>query len=239
MYVHFMPSFNDPMLTESAEETCLRFGISPPKTEPLPTLIEPSTLPDAPATSGRLVTVDHPRIKTIASYLDAGWSNAQEGAWLRPETNERLYKVADSLPEPWGLCVFDAWRPLGLQAELFDAAYQDPILPEGFVSPANKEAKFCPPHLTGGTVDCSFTLHGIPLGLGTGFDDFTDLAAADALEADASIGRDLRRWLYWSMTEVGFVVLNCEWWHFEYGTRRWGALLGKDPIFGPASISDS
>ena len=77
-----------------------------------------------------------------------------------------------------------------------------------------------------------------PLGLGTGFDDFTDLAAADALEIKESINRDLRRWLYWSMTETGFVVLNCEWWHFEYGTRRWGAIRGKDPLFGPAKISD-
>ena len=53
-----------------------------------------------------------------------------------------------------------------------------------------------------------------------------------------SIDRDLRRWLYWSMTEAGFVVLNCEWWHFEYGTRRWGAIRGNDPLFGPAEIGD-
>ena len=40
------------------------------------------------------------------------------------------------------------------------------------------------------------------------------------------------------MTETGFVVLNCEWWHFEYGTRRWGAIRGNDPLFGPAEIGD-
>ena len=238
MYLHFMPYFNDPTLTESGEQVCQRFGIFPPETEAMPTLVEPSTFPDAPDTLGNLEKVDHPRIKTIASYLNAGWNNAQDGTWLRPEANALLYEVVDSLPEPWGLCVFDAWRPLDLQAELFNAAYKDPNLPEGFVSPADRETRLCPPHLSGGTVDCSFTLHGIPLGLGTGFDDFTDLAAADALEIKESINRDLRRWLYWSMTETGFVVLNCEWWHFEYGTRRWGAIRGKDPLFGPARISD-
>ena len=98
--------------------------------------------PDAPDTLGNLEKVDHPRIKTIASYLNAGWNNAQDGTWLRPEANALLYKVVDSLPEPWGLCVFDAWRPLDLQAELFNAAYKDPNLPEGFVSPADRKPDF-------------------------------------------------------------------------------------------------
>ena len=40
------------------------------------------------------------------------------------------------------------------------------------------------------------------------------------------------------MTETGFVVLNCEWWHYENGTRRWGAIRGNDPLFGPAEIGD-
>ena len=40
--------------------------------------------PDAPDTLGNLEKVDHPRIKTIASYLNAGWNNAQDGTWLRP-----------------------------------------------------------------------------------------------------------------------------------------------------------
>ena len=108
-----------------------KIRIFPPETEAMPTLVEPSTFPDAPDTLGNLEKVDHPRIKTIASYLNAGWNNAQDGTWLRPEANALLYKVVDSLPEPWGLCVFDAWRPLDLQAELFNAAYKDPNLPEG------------------------------------------------------------------------------------------------------------
>ena len=238
MYFQIMPSFNDPSLTKPGDEICKSFGIFPPKTDPLPALVEPPSFPNAPETSGTLVELTHPRILLLTSYLDAGWTNAKRGTWLRSETRDRLYSVVNLLPEPWGLCVFDAWRPLDLQAELFDAAYQDPLLPEGFVSPPDQDARLCPPHLSGGTVDCSFTLHGVPLGLGTGFDDFTALAAADALETQEGINRDLRRWLYWSMAEAGFIVLNCEWWHFEYGTRRWGALNNKDPLFGPASLTE-
>ena len=39
------------------------------------------------------------------------------------------------------------------------------------------------------------------------------------------------------MTAAGFVVFDGEWWHFEYGTRRWGAVTGNAPLFGPAAAS--
>ena len=237
MYVHLMPSFTEPSLTRPGDEVCEEFGIHPPSSEKLPKLWEPEEFQSSPSVIGNLVPINHPRILILENYLNAGWENSQSGAWLRAEVQDRLIKVVESLPEPWGLCIFDAWRPLSLQAELYDAAYANPILPEGFVSPANAEPQSPPPHLTGGTVDCSFTLSGIPLGLGTGFDDFTATAAANALENNIGINRDLRRWLYWAMRSEGFIVLDCEWWHFEYGTRRWAALLGEKPLFGPASLT--
>ncbi len=33
----------------------------------------------------------------------------------------------------------------------------------------------------------------------------------------------------------GFVVFDGEWWHFEHGTRRWAAITGHPPRYGPAS----
>lgn len=235
MYVHFMPSFSEPSLTRPADEVCEKIGIYPPALAKLPELWEPKEFPSSPSEKGTLVAINHPRILILENYLKAGWENSQSGAWLRVEARDRLINVVNSLPEPWGLCIFDAWRPLSLQAELYDAAYANPILPEGFVSPANPEPISPPPHLTGGTVDCSFTLNGVPLGLGTGFDDFTKTAAANALESETGINRDMRRWLYWIMRSEGFIVLDCEWWHFEYGTRRWAALMNEKPLFGPAS----
>jgi D-alanyl-D-alanine dipeptidase len=38
------------------------------------------------------------------------------------------------------------------------------------------------------------------------------------------------------MRSGGFVVLHCEWWHFEFGTRRWAAITGNAPRYGAASL---
>ncbi len=229
------PRFDEPRLTSDGADVVTRLGVSPPRWPPLPTLLEPELFPrvDRPS-SDPLVPLEHPRIVVLGNYHLAGWSRARTDAWLRATALARLSRAADSLPDRWGLCVFDAWRPLDLQAELYEAAYGHPGLPPGFVSPADPDPATPPPHLTGGTVDLSLTVDGVPLGLGAGFDDFTDRARADALESVPGINRDLRRMLYWSLRRVGFIVLDCEWWHFEYGTRRWAALTGRAPLFGPA-----
>ena len=83
-------------------------------------------------------------------------------------------------------------------------------------------------------MDVTLTWKGRPLALGTPFDDFSDAAAADALEASPCSERELRRLLYWTMRAEGFVVVDCEWWHFEHGTRRWAALTGHSPKYGAA-----
>lgn len=222
------------MLTELGSYICDERGVVPPAQQPMPELIEPATFPrvthpvDEP-----FVEIAHPRIAALGNYHKAGWLNARAGTWLRRSALERLMVAAEGLPERWGLCVFDAWRPLPLQAELYQAAYGDPGLPPGFVSEPDPDPATPPPHLTGGTVDISFTLDETPLGLGAGFDDFTPRARASALEGEHGVDRELRRWLYWTMRSAGFVVLDCEWWHFEYGTRRWAAITGNEPIFGP------
>ncbi|MGI9623463.1 MAG: M15 family metallopeptidase [Acidimicrobiales bacterium] len=230
-----MPRFDEPLLTQPGKLACSEVGVAPPRQKPLPALIEPETLPlvDTNSTE-KLVQLSHPKIQTLQNYRLAGWGGARPGTWLRVGAAERLYAIAHGLPDRWGLCVFDAWRPLDLQAELYDAAYSDPNLPPGFVSMPDSDPRTPPPHLTGGTVDLSLTLDDTPLALGTGFDDFTDLARAAALETTVGVDRDLRRWLYWLMRSEGFVVLECEWWHFEYGTRRWAAITTNAPVYGPA-----
>ncbi len=231
-----MPRFDEPSLTRPAADVCAERGLGPPATAPLPELHEPVPLPRVTGPVDEpLVPVRHPRVLVLEVYRLAGWRHARPGTWLRSSVMDRLGRAAASLPEPWGLCVFDAWRPLPLQAELYDAAYADPGLPPGFISEPDPDPATPPPHLTGGTIDASLTLDGVPLGLGTGFDDFTPRARTDALEADESVERDLRRWLYWTLHEVGFVVLDCEWWHFEHGTRRWAALVGDRPRYGPST----
>ena len=46
------------------------------------------------------------------------------GSRSRAEAMDRLGHAANALPSRLGLAVFDAWRPLALQAELYDASLQ-------------------------------------------------------------------------------------------------------------------
>jgi D-alanyl-D-alanine dipeptidase len=233
--VRAVPDFGQQHLSTHPSALSVNWlAVVPPVAE-LPALIEPLEFPrvERPSTES-LVPIEHPRISVVEAYREAGWSAAQRGMWLRSSAMQRLANVADGLPEPWGLHVFDAWRPLDLQAELYAAAYADPLLPPGFVSEPNEDPQAPPPHLSGGTLDLTLTYAGTPLSLGTSFDDFTAAARADSLESSPSVERELRRMLFWAMHAEGYVVLDCEWWHFEYGTRRWAAIMGSPPLFGPA-----
>jgi zinc D-Ala-D-Ala dipeptidase len=235
------PRFDRPVFTSPAAVVVDDLAIRIEEQAPLPVLIEPALL--APVTrpsSEPLVPVQHRRIRTLSNYWHAGWQHALPVTLLRSGAFERLAAAADGLPDRFGLAVFDAWRPLTLQAELYAAAYANDALPPGFVSDPNPDPTTPPPHLTGGTVDVTLTLDGIALAPASGFDDFTDGAHADLLETNpliaSTVDRDVRRMLFWHMHNAGFVVLQQEWWHFEFGTRRWAAITGERPLYGPGAI---
>lgn len=202
----------------------------------MPHLIEPETMPLAPA-GERGVTVpfvgDGP-VVDLAAYHRAGIPGAPETSTARPEIVDLVFTASRRLPPGFGLAIFDAWRPLAVQQTLYEIAYANPDLPPGFVTPPSLDPQTPPPHLTGGTVDVTLTWKGQPLALGTDFDDFTPRAHARSLEATLDESRNLRRLLFWTMRSVGFIVIDCEWWHFEHGTRRWAALTGAEPLYGPA-----
>lgn len=206
---------------------------------PLPTLWEPTQHPaaptthaDAPGVHEPLVPVTHPRIRNLAVYFHAGWTAAIPDTLVRVGVAERLAAVAGGLPAGFGLAVFDAWRPLALQHELYAAAYADPELPPGYIEVPSRDPATPPPHLTGGTVDLTLTWQGRPLALGTSFDEFTPMAHAAACEQRPGSARELRRMLHWTMRHQGFIVADCEWWHFEHGTSRASALTGEPVRYG-------
>lgn len=204
----------------------------------IPTLCEPPTRPDAPHSpraDDPLIPLASDRVIDVPAYALAGLPGARRASVARPEVVHRIHSAAQRLPAGFGLAVLDAWRPMALQQMLFDIAYADPTLPPGFVTPPSTNPRTPPPHLTGGTVDVTLTWNRTPLALGTAFDDFTDRAHTRALEGTLDVSRDLRRLLYWTMRSVGFVVLDCEWWHFEYGTPRWAAITHQRPLFSAAT----
>lgn len=208
--------------------------IDAPLSPPLPELIDPPTPPVRFPSTEPLVEVSHRFISTLGAYHRLGLPGSRPDTRLRTGTFARLTRAVESLPPPFGLAVFDGWRSLQLQTELYRAAYSDPALPPGFVAEPSTDPALPPPHLTGGALDLTLTCQQIPLGLGTTFDDFTAEAHTASFEGIPGLVRDLRRLLFWAMSEAGFVVLPQEWWHFEYGTRRWAAIRGSTPLYGAA-----
>ena len=82
-----------------------------------------------------LVPVVHqPRVVDLTAYAAVGWPGAAGRSLPRSGAAHRLGGAAARLPEPFGVAVFDGWRPLDLQQAIYDAAYADTALPAGFVS---------------------------------------------------------------------------------------------------------
>ncbi len=227
-----VPKIGEPVLTISTDEFLKRVEIDIPESQPMPEFLEPK-LPDLDIFDDEpLVALQHPRIRTLKCYWEAGWKNALDGCWIRESVAKKLYAIAEELPERWGLGIFDAWRPLSLQNELYEAACIDPKVPELLFAQPSNTPTAPPPHLTGGAVDLTFTIDDVPLAPESGFDDITSAASANFLEDTPGDARDFRRFLYWTMRSQDFIVFEHEWWHFEFGTRRWGALTGQKAKFG-------
>jgi len=188
---------------------------------------------DDPAPGGDpLVPIVHRSIHLLRAYWHAGWTRAEPVMSLRAQVADRLYKVADGLPEGYGLAIFDAWRPLALQAEIYRAVNSDGKLLPGYFAQPRTDPLNPPPHSTGGAVDLTLTYEGAAFALGSAFDEFSPNSNVHAYEQRPGLVRSLRRMLFWRLHEQGFVGIRTEWWHFEFGTIRWAARTGLNPIYG-------
>lgn len=230
-----------PEATVSAAEA----GLTPdaiPAMPPLPDAAAADDLPlvpaDPPDQDEPLIALTHlPRVMDLATYHRAGWLGAGDVGHARSGAVSRLVAAAHLLPQGFGFAVFDAWRSLPLQRSIFDHFYgPGSALERGFVSAPSPSPATPPPHLTGGTFDLTLTWQGQPLALGTAFDEFTPRSHTRALEQEESMERDLRRLMASSLLRVGFVLYPAEWWHVEYGTRRWAAQWMTTPRYGVAAL---
>jgi zinc D-Ala-D-Ala dipeptidase len=148
---------------------------------------------------------------------------------LREGVLKRLKAAEAALPEDMSLLVLDAWRTLDEQ-RLLVSHYAELGPTEGFVATVDPQ-KMRPPHTTGGAVDLTLAWRGSPLMLGTGFDSFTEGAAAAAFEHADSVTRRLRRVLAKAMSDQGFVVYPLEWWHWSYGDDVWAQANGCAALY--------
>jgi D-alanyl-D-alanine dipeptidase len=231
-------SFEQGHLTADPENLDVEWFDILPIGDPIANIVEPELFTPVLKDCGEALVDISPSFDCAQAYFHAGWQHSVTETYLRSGIAQRLHRVNVSLPEGFSIFVFDAWRPLALQAELFEAAYSDANLPPGFLATASNEATLPSPHVSGGTVDLTLSYRGTPLALGTSFDNFDQYAAITAFEEADSIVRRLRRLLHSSMRHQEFVVYSGEWWHFEYGTPRWAAITGRSGCYQIAKISD-
>jgi D-alanyl-D-alanine dipeptidase len=205
---------------------------------------------DITASDEPLVPVDaiDTRIIDRAQYHAWGLPGSLERSWVREGVAGRLVRVARGLPNGYTLVVWDAYRPLEVQAALFNAYLAEliavhPGMPADalefaaarYVTPPSRSVMAPPPHLTGGAVDLTLGFaDGTVRDLGTSFDAFVPEAETHAFEQVDSPVRELRRRLYWAMHAEGFTNYPEEWWHFDFGDQFWGLATGQPVIYGPA-----
>ena len=175
-------------------------------------------------------------IACVNGYRAVGWAGTDDTVWLRASVIERLEAVEATLPDGYGLAVYDGWRsPLTVRA-LYDHYYgPGSALEPGFLADPD-DTRVVPPHRTGGAVDLTLAWSGTPLSLGTAFDDFTPRAHLRSLEDEPGPARDLRRLLHHAMASVGFAPFAQEWWHYSWGDQAWAAATGAPrAVYGAVS----
>jgi len=163
------------------------------------------------------------------------------------------------------LYVFDAWRPVAVQAYFHDVWMPAELRrrnPELTGSALTKEVErywAAPsvdesspaPHATGAALDLTIRWIGSDqLWMGSIFDDVTALAHRDHFEKSGAAAPSLsysdeearanRRLLHWVMADAGFAGHPDEWWHFSWGDQLWSALTDSPAAhYGLAQRSSS
>jgi zinc D-Ala-D-Ala dipeptidase len=154
---------------------------------------------------------------TIAVDLRYAGRNNLLGYPLYPDGTRALVrpKVASSLAvaQVWlrhykyGLKIWDAYRPVAVQAKLWQAAHNSDYV-------ANPDVGVGSLHSWGVAVDATLIdswNHDVRMP--TDFDDFTPAAMWRYLGPSLEVGGHVRL-LQWAMHKAGFWGMRTEWWHF-------------------------
>jgi len=184
-------------------------------------------------------------------YYRQGFAHALPTVVMRLEIAALLGQAAIELSKSgYGLLIWDAWRPLELQRELYnkyrddlrqasglEGAQLDAVLAKFVTSPERVTPP--PPHLTGAAIDLTLCdpATGVPIEMGGAFDELTPRSHPNYYDGDAgsesTTFASRRALLAEAMHACGFVPFSTEWWHFEFGTALWAAARERDVMFGP------
>jgi D-alanyl-D-alanine dipeptidase len=129
-------------------------------------------------------------------------------ALIRPEVAQRLAIAEAFLREhERGLKIWDAYRPMAAQIELWKASPKNNYVAD----PGTTNGSL---HRWGLAVDATLVdSRNQPVKMPTDFDDFTPAAMWPYHGQDSEVARNLYL-LQAAMSRAGFYGLRSEWWHF-------------------------
>lgn len=210
----------------------------------------------------RLISINNlcsEKICCMNEYYRKNIYGAIKEIYLRESVANLLVKATTMLPRGYKIIVFDGWRPVEVQKNLFENYYnffieQYPYKNNNEIIELTKKYVSYPsishlnpsPHNTGGAIDVSLMdRDGVFLDMGSKFDDFSKLSKTNYFEIKSSnevlSSQELnyqynRRYLFNLMVNAGFTNYNEEWWHYDYGNQFWAKSINVNAIYGPAKL---
>lgn len=189
--------------------------------------------------------------KPCSLIIDPIHQGAQ--VYVRESIHQRLSLAAQVIQNAsqnrFALKVVEGFRCIKVQRELWGAYWSyfkmkyPTMLDKDLWNEVTQyvaDPTLCPPHTTGGAVDCTLVdlASGQELEMGSTLNDIGD-GTCWTYSADISIHAvNNRRLLLRSMAEAGFCNLASEWWHYSYGDQYHAALLGlSHAVYGPLEFT--
>lgn len=161
--------------------------------------------------------------------------------YVRKSVADKLYNVADTLPNEYYLQIDSGYRTLKSQKQIWLERFkqfskQNPSLTDREVSELTDKLVYnpkhgTPPHTTGGAVDVSLLDNNKKeINLSEPFHNFYDepQLKSNKISEQAQI---LRLTLNEMMLKYGFAPHPKEYWHFSYGDKIWAEYCNKEIIY--------
>jgi D-alanyl-D-alanine dipeptidase len=200
--------------------------------------------PLVPIASDRVYLASpHPYQQVGAPYGD------KSPFYLRQSVLQRFYQAQQYLQQRypgWQLYVFDAFRPIAVQAYMVKLAFQEAALARNldlstlsesqlqelaevvyqFWAPPSADPTTPPPHSTGAAIDVTLVdATGQLVNMGSPIDELSPRSHPHHFaESDDPVLQQChqyRQLLFNCMTSNGFARHPSEWWHFSYGDQLW------------------
>ncbi len=130
--------------------------------------------------------------------------------YIRNIAGKALAEANKYLKENYNLRIkiFDGFRPISVQRIMWE------IMPDDrYVADPSKGSR----HNRGAAVDVTLIDNsGTELDMGTGYDNFTEVAHFNYSDLSDEV-KSNRLLLRETMIKFGFVPIETEWWHFDFG----------------------